>query len=60
VQPIDRDTQISLMKDAEKRMSSFVRDLLKVPAISGAAQRCAFEENGAVYSQKTVKVAKRA
>lgn len=60
MQPIDRDTQITLMKDAEKRMSGFVRDLLKVPAISSAAQRCAFAENEAVFSQKTVKVAKRA
>jgi hypothetical protein len=58
VQPVDRDTQISLMKDAETRMDAFVREILMVSEVSKSAQRCAFEENGSSYSQKVLRVAR--
>lgn len=60
MQPIDRDTQIELMKNSETRLKGFVAELLQVRGIRDAAKRCAFEERDVTYSSssKTVKVAR--
>ncbi|BDA83694.1 hypothetical protein Sa4125_12360 [Aureimonas sp. SA4125] len=58
MQPFDRDTQIELMKNSEKRTADFVQEMLQVREIQDAAKRCAFDEKATSYFSRTVKVAR--
>lgn len=59
MQPIDRDTQIDLMKNAAERQSAFVAEMLRVPQIRAAAMQCAFEERDASFTSKQVRVRRK-
>ncbi|KQT88229.1 hypothetical protein ASG48_01985 [Aurantimonas sp. Leaf443] len=54
--PIDRDLQISLMKDAEARLASIVDRYLSVPIVREAARTCAFESTAPGFTSRRVRV----
>ncbi len=60
MQPIDRDTQIKLMKNSDVRKSNIVKEMLHIRELRESAKRCSFEERDVTYSTRTVKVAKYA
>lgn len=59
MQPIDRDTQIALMKNTEERQSMRVKALLRVPQIKAQALKCAFDKEDAAFTSKQVRVQRK-
>ncbi len=56
--PIDRDRQIKLMREAQKRMSDRAQAWAKVPVIREALKRVPASQRDEEYHRTVVKVAR--